>query len=80
MSRPKLEVADVFRVAGQTYRDENAGHLSLQQHKVMSATVEPVCSGGMFCNALNVSMFRLPITLVEIAIARSAKPAQLNAG
>nr|WP_257174726.1 hypothetical protein [Colwellia sp. M166] len=37
MSRPKLEVADVFRVAGQTYRDENAGHLSLQQHKVMSA-------------------------------------------
>lgn len=37
MSRPKLEVADVFRAAGQTYRDEHAGHLGLQQHKVMSA-------------------------------------------
>lgn len=37
MSRPKLEVADVFRAFGQPYRDEHAGHLSLQQHKVMSA-------------------------------------------
>ncbi len=37
MSRPKLEVADVFRAHGQTYRDEHLGHLSLQQYKVMSA-------------------------------------------
>ena len=37
MSRPKLEVADVFRAFGQTYRNEHAGHLGLAQHKVMSA-------------------------------------------
>jgi len=37
MSRPKLEVADVFRASGQTYRNEHAGHLGLAQHKVMSA-------------------------------------------
>lgn len=37
MPRPKLEVADVFRAFGQPYRDEHVGHLSLQQHKVMSA-------------------------------------------
>lgn len=37
MSRPKLEVADVFRAFGQTYRNEHVGHLGLAQHKVMSA-------------------------------------------
>ena len=37
MSRPTLEVADVFRAFGQTYRDEHAGHLGLAHHKVMSA-------------------------------------------
>lgn len=37
MSRTQLEVADVFRMAGDTYRHAHSGHLSLQQHKVMSA-------------------------------------------
>lgn len=35
--RPSLEVADVFRAAGPAYRVSHAGHLSLQQLKVMSA-------------------------------------------
>ena len=37
MSRLKLEVADVFRAFGQSYRDEHTGHLGLAQHKVISA-------------------------------------------
>ena len=37
MSRSQLEVADVFRTVGDAYRHVHAGHLSLQQHKVMSA-------------------------------------------
>lgn len=37
MSRPALEVADIFRDHGSAWRDANAGHVSLGQMKVMSA-------------------------------------------
>ncbi len=37
MSRPGLEVADIFRTHGATWRTANAGHLGLGQLKVMSA-------------------------------------------
>ncbi|MEL6841421.1 MAG: IS91 family transposase [Pseudomonadota bacterium] len=37
MSRPKLEVADIFRAHGVAYRRANDGHLNLAQLKVMSA-------------------------------------------
>jgi len=37
MSRPPLEVADVFRSHGVVWRQSQAGHLSLGQLKVMSA-------------------------------------------
>jgi Putative transposase/Transposase zinc-binding domain len=37
MSRPVLEVADIFRGHGPAWRRANAGHLSLGQLKVMSA-------------------------------------------
>lgn len=37
MSRPKLEIADIFRVHGSAWRRANAGHISLSQLKVMSA-------------------------------------------
>ena len=37
MSRPKLEVADIFRDHGEAWRSANAGHVSLDQLKVMSA-------------------------------------------
>jgi len=37
MSRPALEVADIFRDHGATWRLANAGHVSLDQMKVMSA-------------------------------------------
>jgi len=35
--RPALEVADIFRAAGPAYRAAHAGHLSLDQLKVISA-------------------------------------------
>ena len=37
MSRPAVEVADIFRDHGAAWRDANAGHLSRGQLKVMSA-------------------------------------------
>ena len=37
MSRPALEVADIFREHGAAWRKRNAGHLSLGQLKVMAA-------------------------------------------
>ena len=37
MSRPALEVADIFRDHGPAWRTANAGHVSLGQLKVMSA-------------------------------------------
>ena len=37
MSRPALEVADIFRAHGPAWRQANRGHVSLDQLKVMSA-------------------------------------------
>ncbi len=37
LSRPTLEVADIFRAAGLAYRRAHAGHLSFGQLRVMSA-------------------------------------------
>ncbi len=37
MARPTLEVADIFRAFGPAWRRANAGHVSLDQLKVMSA-------------------------------------------
>jgi hypothetical protein len=37
MSRPALEVADIFRDHGPAWRQANAGHVSLDQLKVMTA-------------------------------------------
>jgi hypothetical protein len=37
MSRPALEVADIFRDHGAAWRSANAGHISLDQMKAMAA-------------------------------------------
>ena len=37
MPRPELEVADIFRDHGAAWRGANAGHVSFDQMKVMSA-------------------------------------------
>ncbi len=48
MSRPSLEVADIFRRHGPAWRRANAGHVSLDQLKVMSAieSCRTVALGG----------------------------------
>jgi hypothetical protein len=48
MSRPTLEVADIFRGHGPAWRQANAGHVSLDQLKVMSAieSCRTVALGG----------------------------------
>ncbi|MFI4972076.1 MAG: IS91 family transposase [Hyphomicrobiales bacterium] len=48
MARPRLEVADVFRAHGPAWRIANAGHVSLDQLKVMSAieTCRTAALGG----------------------------------
>jgi Putative transposase/Transposase zinc-binding domain len=48
VARPRLEVADVFRAHGATWRKANAGHGSLAQLKVMSAieTCRTAALGG----------------------------------
>ena len=37
MSRPRLEIADVFRDHGPAWREANRGHISHEQYKVMNA-------------------------------------------
>jgi len=37
MTRPQLEIADIFRLHGQQWRDTHQGHVDLSQLKVMSA-------------------------------------------
>jgi hypothetical protein len=46
--RPSLEVADIFRIHGSTWRTAHAGHVSLAQLKVMSAieTCRTAAFGG----------------------------------
>ena len=48
MARPVLEVADIFRSHGSAWRKANAGHVSLDQLKVMSAieSCRTVALGG----------------------------------
>ena len=48
MPRPPLEVADIFRAHGPAWRCANAGHVSLDQLKVMSAieSCRTVALGG----------------------------------
>jgi hypothetical protein len=48
MSRPTLEVADIFRAQGHAWRQAHAGHISLAQLKVMTAieTCRSAALGG----------------------------------
>jgi Putative transposase/Transposase zinc-binding domain len=57
MTRPTLEVADIFRAHGPPWRQAHQGHLSLGQLKVMSAIEQCRCAalGGhvLHCAACN---------------------------
>ncbi len=57
MTRPALEVADIFRDHGAAWRDANRGHVSLGQLKVMSAIEDcrTVALGGHVARCENAS-------------------------
>lgn len=54
MTRPTLEVADIFRNHGDQWRQEHAGHISLGQLKVMSA-IEQCRSAALGGHVLHCS-------------------------
>jgi hypothetical protein len=70
MSRPTLEVADIFRGHGPAWRQANAGHVSLGQLKVMSAieNCRTAALGGHVCAQQNSPGGRIVRT---IGIARA---------
>jgi hypothetical protein len=59
--RPALEVADIFRAAGPTWRSEQRGHLGLAQLKVMSA-IEQCRSASLGGHVLRCSACEEPQT------------------
>jgi len=57
--RPALEVAEIFRAAGPAWRDEQRGHLSLAQLRVMSA-IEQCRSAGLGGHVLRCTACEQP--------------------
>jgi hypothetical protein len=57
VSRPELEVAEIFRRHGPAWRKANAGHISLEQLKVMSAIerCRTAALGGQVVRCENVA-------------------------
>ena len=66
MTRPALEVADIFRGHGAAWSDANRGHVSLDQLKVMNAieSCRTAALGGHDAMRVRV-MFELLIPGVE---------------
>ena len=75
MSRPVLEVADIFRDHGAAWRRANAGHVSLDQIKVMSA-IEPcrtAALGGHVVRCEDCSHTVIAYNTAVTGIARSVR-------
>jgi len=70
-----LEVADIVRAAGPSYRRAQAGHLSLAQLKVMSAiqNCRTAGLGGHVDGCDDCGYLRVAYTLVATGIAPNAK-------
>ena len=81
--RPSLEVADIFRGHGPTWRWANAGHVSLGQLKVMSA-IENSPHGGArrTCRALRAGArtARSRTIVAATGTARSARARRQRTG
>ena len=77
MSRPRLEVADIFDRHGAAWRRANAGHVSLGQLQVMSAIVScrTAALGGHVTPARPAPIPRSPTTPAATATARSVREA-----
>jgi hypothetical protein len=75
MSRPSLEIADVFRGHGSAWRRANAGHVNLDHLKVSrpSRAAARRLSAGMSRAARSARTRTSPTTRAAIATARRAK-------
>ena len=69
MSRPALEVADIFRSHGPAWRQANAGHVSLDQLKVMSAIES--CRNGRPSAAMSRAARTAPISTIAYNSCRN---------
>jgi len=76
MPHPALEVADIFRNYGSSWRQSHAGHLSLGQLKVTQPLKTAVVQylAVMYCIVNPVSIMISPITLAVIDIAQNVRP------
>ena len=76
MDRPRLEVADVFRHYGDTYRQQHAGSLSHAQLRVMSAIecCRTAALGGHIEQCDHVNSNALPTTAAATGIAQNVNP------
>jgi hypothetical protein len=61
VSRPALELADIFRAHGPAWRSANAGHVSLDQLKVMAAieNCRTAALGGLVLRCENCSHIQI---------------------
>src|SRR4029077_12173480 len=76
MSRPRLEAADISRDHGAAWRRANAGHVSLDQMKVMSAIerCRTVALGGHVARCESCALIlSLPTTAAATGIAPSVR-------
>jgi hypothetical protein len=82
MSRPVLEVADIFRDHGLAWRRTNAGHVSLDQMKVMSAIerCRTAALGGHVARCEDCAHTVIAYNSCRTGIARSARVRPHRAG
>ena len=82
MTRPQLEISDIFRHHGQQWREHNQGHINLSQLKIMSAieNCRTEVLGAINFIANHVIRRIFLITHVVIGIVQNAKQAQQKDG
>jgi hypothetical protein len=82
VSRPALEVADIFRDHGATWRSANAGHVSLGQLKVMSAIerCRTAALGGHVARCEKCAHTLIAYNPAATGTARSVKARRLRSG
>ena len=82
MSRPALEVADIFRGHGPAWRQANAGHVSLDQLKVMSAieSCRTAALGGHVARCEDCAYTPSLTTPAATGTARSARAQRQSSG
>jgi hypothetical protein len=83
MARPAVEVADIFRDHGAAWRRANAGHVGLDQLKVMSAIERCRTAAPPYLPRVrSLAAFgrRPPVDVARLSMAGIRNPAQKRPG